>query len=247
MYLWSRTWSPPFATDGQITEEGAHGYNRSESSVCWATMQWRGEKKKLISIQIWAHFGTVRCRPKWKFLFCTFQISAFPEVYVSSLTLCFCSLDMAKSSEREIVETGLFHDTCSLEEGFGISVKGLLWWYAGCSPAEACTDGRKQTTPCRSFASSLQDYYTPRQGTQRERTEPSSRAPPTLRISRSRGVPSGQSLVLSVKTVSVHPKYTRESAHTPFTNEPSAPILSNPPLVHCTQDEAIQETELHLP
>jgi hypothetical protein len=68
-----------------------------------------------------------------------------------------------------------------------------------------------------------------------------------LRISRSRGVPSGQSLVLSVKTVSVHPKYTRESAHTPSTNEPSAPILSNPPLVRYTQDEAIQETELHLP
>ncbi len=105
----------------------------------------------------------------------------------------------------------------------------------------------KQTTPCRSFASSLPDPYTPRQGTQRERTEPSSRAPPTLRISRSRGVPSGQSLVLSVKTVSVHPKYTRESAHTPSTNEPSAPILSNPPLVRYTQDEAIQETELHLP
>jgi len=96
-------------------------------------MRWRGEKNKLISIKIWAHFGTVRCRPKWKFVFCTFRISAFTEAYVSSLTLCFCSLDMAKSSEREIVETRLFHDTCSLEEGFGISVKGLLWWYAGCS------------------------------------------------------------------------------------------------------------------
>ncbi len=114
-------------------------------------------------------------------------------------------------------------------------------------PLIAYTDGRKQTTPCKSFASSLQDSYTPRQGTQRERTEPSSRAPPTLRISRNRGVPSGRSLVLSVKTVSVHPKYTRESAHTPSTNEPSAPILSNPPLVHCTQDKAIQETELRLP
>jgi hypothetical protein len=50
---------------------------------------------------------------------------------------------MAKSSEREIVETGLFRDTSSLEEGFDISVKGLLWWYAGCSQAEACTDGKK--------------------------------------------------------------------------------------------------------
>jgi hypothetical protein len=68
-----------------------------------------------------------------------------------------------------------------------------------------------------------------------------------LKISRSRGVPSGQNLVLSVKTVSVHPKYTRESVHTPSTNEPSAPILSNPPLVHCTWDKAIQETKLHLP
>jgi len=86
------------------------------------------------------------------------------------------------------------------------------------------------TTPCRSFTSSLQDY-TPRQGTQRERTKPSSRAPPTLRILRSRGVPSGQSPVLSVKSISVHPKYTRERAHTLSTNEPSAPILSNPPLL----------------
>ncbi|CAM6076273.1 unnamed protein product [Sphagnum tenellum] len=85
------------------------------------------------------------------------------------------------------------------------------------------------TTPCRSFTSSLQDY-TPRQGTQRERTKPSSRAPPTLRIL-SRGVPSGQSPVLSVKTISVHPKYTRERFHTLSTNEPSAPILSNPPLL----------------
>ncbi len=110
----------------RVCGEGAHGYNHSESSVCWATMQWRGEKKKLISIKIWAHFGTVRCRPKWKFVFCTFQISAFTEAYVSSLTLCFCSLDMAKSSEREIVETKLFHDTSSLEEGFGIFVEGLL-------------------------------------------------------------------------------------------------------------------------
>jgi hypothetical protein len=67
----------------------------------------------------------------------------------------------------------------------------------------------KQTTPCRSFASSLQDSYTPRQGTQRERTEPSSRAPPTLRISKSKGVPSSQSLVQSVKTIFVHPKYTK--------------------------------------
>jgi hypothetical protein len=33
---------------------------------------------------------------------------------------------MAKSSEREIVETKLFHDTSSLEEGFGIFVEGLL-------------------------------------------------------------------------------------------------------------------------
>jgi hypothetical protein len=106
-------------------------------------MQWKGEKKKLISIKIWAHFGTVRCRLKWKFVFCTFQISAFPEAYVSSLTFCFCSLDIAKSSEREIVETRLFHDTGSLEEGFGISVKGLLRWYAGYSQAEACTDGTK--------------------------------------------------------------------------------------------------------
>ncbi len=86
------------------------------------------------------------------------------------------------------------------------------------------------TTPCRSFASSLQDY-TPCQGTQRERTKPSSRAPPTLRILRSRGVPSGQSPVLSVKTISVHPKYTRERAHTLSINEPSAPIVSNPPLL----------------
>jgi hypothetical protein len=209
-------------------------------------MQWRGEKKKLISIKIWAHFGTIRCRSKWNFVFCTFQISAFTEAYVSWLTLCYCSLDMAKSSEREIVETRLFHDTSSLEEGFGISIKGLFWWYVGCSQAEACTDGRKQMTPCRSFASSLQDY-TPWQGTQRERTEPSSKAPPTLRISRSRGVPSCQSLVLSVKIVYVHPKYTRESAHTPSTNEPSTPILSNPPLVHCTRDKVIQETKLHLP
>jgi hypothetical protein len=45
----------------------------------------------------------------------------------------------------------------------------------------------------------------------------------------------------------VHPKYTRESAHTLSINEPSAPILSNPPLIHCTQDKAIQETELPLP
>jgi hypothetical protein len=37
---------------------------------------------------------------------------------------------------------------------------------------------------------------------------------------RSRGVPSGQSPVLSVKTISVHPKYTRERAHTLSTNEP---------------------------
>ncbi|CAM6048131.1 unnamed protein product [Sphagnum compactum] len=86
------------------------------------------------------------------------------------------------------------------------------------------------TTPCRSFASSLQDY-TPRQGTQRERTKPSSRAPPTSTILRSRGVPSGQSPVLSGKTISVHPKYTRERAHTLSTNEPSAPIPSSPPLL----------------
>jgi hypothetical protein len=50
-----------FTTDRQITEEGAHGYYHSESSVCWATMQWRGEKENLISIKIRAHFGTVRC------------------------------------------------------------------------------------------------------------------------------------------------------------------------------------------
>ncbi len=171
------------------------------------------------------------------------------EAYVSWLTLCCRSHDMAKSSKREIVEIGLLQDTSSLEEGFSVSIKGLFWWYAGCSQAEFCTDGRKQDSDdsLQKLCLFVTGLYTPRQGTQRERTEPSSKAPPTLRILRSRGVPSGQSPVLSVKTISVHPKYTRESAHTSSTNEPSAPILSNPPLVRRTQDKAIQETELPLP
>jgi len=58
-----------------------------------------GREEEAHFYQDMGSFWHTQMSTEMEICFCTFQILAFTEAYVSSLTLCFCSLDMAKSSQ----------------------------------------------------------------------------------------------------------------------------------------------------